>query len=131
MMTDPISDFLIQIKNGYLARKVNLVIPYSKMKGELAKLLVKEGYLGKVEIQKQGKVKKGIQVSLVYKGKDPRLTDVVRVSKIARRVYVSKERIPQVLGGLGVTIVSTPFGLMTEKEARKKGSGGEIICKIW
>jgi len=131
MMTDPISDFLIQIKNGYLARKANLIIPYSKIKEELANLLVKEGYLGKVEIQKAEKLKKNIQISLVYKGKQPKLTDVVRVSKISRRVYVSKEEIPQVLGGLGITIISTPLGLMTGQEARKRGVGGEIVCKIW
>ena len=131
MMTDPIADFLIQIKNGYMARKENVVVPYSKLKDELAKLLLKEGYLGKVQVQHKDKVIKSLSVDLVYRGKEPRLTDVVRVSKIARRIYTKKNKIPKVLGGLGITVISTSLGLMTDSQARKNKLGGEIICKVW
>ncbi|MBI3380035.1 30S ribosomal protein S8 [Candidatus Gottesmanbacteria bacterium] len=131
MLTDPISDLLIQIKNGYMARKKNVVVTHSNIKNEIAHLLSKEGYVGKVEVKNVGKVKKNISIDLVYIGKEPRLTDVVRVSKIARRIYAKKGTIPRVLSGLGMTILSTSSGLMTGKEARKKGLGGEIVCKVW
>lgn len=131
MLTDPISDFLTQIKNGYMARKGSVVVSYSKAKEGIARLLSKEGYLGKVEVKTLGKVKKELLVNLLYKGKEPKLTDVVRVSKISRRTYAKKNKIPKVLGGLGITIITTSSGLMTGAEARKKRLGGEIICKIW
>lgn len=131
MMTDPISDLLAQVKNGYMARKSLVVVSHSKLKTELAKLLSREGYLGKVQIQSNGKVKKNISVELVYKDKQPKLTDILRVSKISRRIYVKKNAIPKVLSGLGISIISTPNGLMTDSEAKKKRIGGEIICKLW
>lgn len=131
MLTDPISDFLIQIKNGYMARKECVVIPYSKIKEELANLLSKKGYLGKVQVRQISKVKRDLAIDLTYVGKQPKLTDVVRVSKISRRVYAKKGEIPKVLSGLGIAIISTSSGLMAGSEARKKGLGGEIICKVW
>lgn len=131
MLTDPISDLLIQIKNGYMARKGNIVVPYSKMKNEIVCLLSKEGYLGKIQVQSVGKGKKNLAIALLYKDKQPKLTDIVKVSKIARRSYAKKNKIPKVLGGLGISVVSTSKGLMTDSEARKKGLGGEIICKVW
>lgn len=131
MLTDTIANFLSQIKNGYLARKENISVPCSKVNESLAHLLSKEGYLGKIEVKKTGKVQKSLLIALVYKTKEPRLTDIKRVSRISRRIYVKKNAIPKVLGGLGVTVVSTPLGLMTDKQARKKGLGGEIICKVW
>lgn len=131
MLTDPISDLLTQIRNGYMARKANVVVPYSGMKDRLAHLLSKEGYLGKVQIQNVDKIKKNLVINLLYPGKQPKLTNLVRVSKITRRDYVKKNKIPKVLGGLGITVVSTANGLMTGNEARKKGLGGEIICKVW
>lgn len=114
-----------------MARKETVVVPLSNIKKELAQLLSKEGYLGKIVVVSDGKVKKKLSVDLIYKGKLPKLTDIERVSKIARRIYVKRGKIPKVLGGLGLLIVSTPSGLMTDNEARKKKLGGEIICKVW
>lgn len=131
MMTDTISDLLIQIKNGYMARREKIIVPYSKLKEELVKLLAKEGYLGKIQVNDDGKVKKLLMINLCYEGKKPKLTEVVRVSKISRRIYVKKDKVPKVLGGMGITILSNSSGLMTDKDARKKGLGGEIVCKVW
>lgn len=131
MLTDPIADFLIQIKNSYLARKEKVILPHSKVKESLAKLLSKEGYVGTVGIEKKDKVKKFLSVGLIYLGKKPRLTEVIRVSKPGKRVYVSKNKIPKVLGGKGMAIISTPSGFMTDREALVKGFGGELICKMW
>src|SRR4030042_6303168 len=113
MMTDPISDFLIQIKNGYLSRKETIVSPYSKMKEELGTVLVRTAFAKKIEIKKDKTGKKEIIVSLTYEGKKPKLTNLVRVSRPGKRVYVGRKKIPFVLGGLGITILSTPKGLMS------------------
>jgi len=129
MINDPIADFLIRIKNGYLAKKTEVSVPYSKIKENLGKILVEEGYLEKLKIKNEKL--KIIELTLKYEGKRPALTDVQRVSKPGLRIYVDKTKIPKVLGGLGITIISTPKGLMTDKEARKKGLGGEVICKVW
>lgn len=131
MLTDTIADFLTQVKNGYMARKENIKVSYSKMNEGLANLLSKEGYLGKIETKKADKLRRTLLIDLVYVGKEPKLTDIKRVSRISRRIYAKKNEIPKVLGGLGITIVSTPSGLMTGSQARKKGLGGEIICKVW
>ncbi|MBI5465606.1 30S ribosomal protein S8 [Candidatus Gottesmanbacteria bacterium] len=141
MLSDPIADFLSRIKNGYLAKKKEITVPFSKIKENLAKILVEEGYLSNGKWQSaqkrvpaesaNGKSKKELVLTLKYEKKKPALTDIKRVSKPGLRIYVDKTKIPKVLGGLGITIVSTPKGLMTDKEARKKGLGGEIICKVW
>lgn len=130
MTNDPIADLLIQIKNGYMARKEKVIIPHSQIKESLAKLLQRTGYVGKVEVVKDG-IFKSISVELSYNGKKPKLIGVVRESKPGRRVYVAKGEIPRVLGGMGVAIISTAEGLLTDKEARKKKIGGELLCKIW
>lgn len=132
MMTDPISDFLIQIKNGYLARKEKIEVPYSKNKEALGKLLVKESYLGKVTVKKEeGSIKKYLIIELLYIGKKPKLTEIVRLSKPSVRIYVKGKQIPKVLGGLGMIIISTPKGFLTGRQAKKDGVGGELICKLW
>lgn len=144
MLSDPIADFLARIKNGYLARKKEMIVPYSKLKENLAKILVEEGYLKEGKRQKarlpslqqaggQAKSKKQDELilTLKYEGKKPALTDVQRVSKPGLRIYVGKRKIPKVLGGLGIVIISTSKGLMTDKQARKKGLGGELVCKVW
>lgn len=131
MMTDPISDLLIQMKNGYLAGKNKIEVPYSNLKEILVNLLEKEDYLGKIRVKSDGKLKKVLEIDLVYANKNPKITEIIRVSKIARRIYVKKGSIPKVLGGKGMAVISTPQGLMTDREARKKGLGGEVICKIW
>ncbi len=131
MMTYPIADFLIQIKNAYLARKETLIVSHSKLKKNLAEVLLREGYIGKVEVKKEGKVTTYLKLTLHYKDKRPALREVVIVSKPGRRVYVGKDTIPKVLGGLGRAIISTPSGIMTGDEAKKKKLGGEFICKVW
>ncbi len=131
MMTYTIADFLIQIKNGYMAHKDTIEVPFSKMKGALAELLKKEGYLSSIEVKNKNTPKSRLIAGLVYEGKNPKVTQITIVSKPGKRVYVGKKRIPKVLGGLGITILSTPLGLMADRQAREKGVGGEIICKIW
>lgn len=130
MTSDPLGDALIQIKNGYLSRKESVTLPHSKIKEELVKLMVKKEYIESIKVI-AGKKGKLLKIVLSYKDKRPALTNVVRVSKPSLRVYADKNSILTVLGGLGFTIISTPSGLMTGAEARKRKIGGEVICKIW
>ena len=129
-MNDPISDCLIRIKNGYLARKGNVQMPHSKMKHAVLDVLNRHGFIGKIEV-KGDKIKKTLSVDLLYQDKTPKLTDLVIVSKPGKRVYVPFKKLPKVLGGLGITIVSTPQGLLSGSVAQKKKVGGELICKVW
>lgn len=130
MVNDPIGDMLIQIKNATLAKKGVIELPYSKLKKALGDVLVREGYVGSVE--KVGTdPKANLKITILYRDGVPALTDVKRVSKPGLRWYVNKSKIPTVVGGMGIAILSTPAGLMTGKEARAKGTGGELLCKIW
>lgn len=135
MVNDLISDFLARVKNGYLARRKTVTAPYSKNLQKLGELLVANNYLEKVSVQKleiaKGKSKKEILLTLKYEGRRPIFTDMVRVSKPGRRVYIKAKKIYPVFSGFGFSVVSTPKGLMTGKDARKKKLGGELICKIW
>ena len=133
MISDPIADLLTRIKNAYLADKKTVSVPYSKTKENLVKILVKKGFIEKIKIESlpRSKKLKIIKVALKYQDKKPVLTGVKRVSKPGVRIYVKRDKIPRVLGGLGIVILSTSQGLMTGEEARKKGLGGEVICKIW
>lgn len=115
-------DMLIRIKNGYLAKKDQVVVPLSKINVAVAKILVKEGFL---------KEQKSKDRDLTLTLAPGSFTDVKIVSKPSLRVYVKKNNLPQVLSGQGIAIVSTPLGLLTNKEARTKGVGGEVICEIW
>lgn len=126
MTNDSLADFLTRIKNGYLARKKEVVIPWSKTKEVLTTILIKEGYLEKSELKKRDLV-----IGLKYDKKRPSLTDIKRISKPGLRIYAKKTKIPRVLSGLGLTILSTSKGLMTNKQAKEKGLGGELICKVW
>ena len=129
-MTDPIADMITRLRNGYLAHKLEVNIPYSKLKEAVAKLLEKEQYVAKVEVREE-KVQKTLVVTLRYTGKLPAVTGVKRLSKPGLRKYSTTKQIPKSLGGYGVTIVSTSLGILTDKEARKKGVGGELLCSIW
>jgi len=133
VVTDPVADFLIRIKNGYLARKKMVVIPWSKIKENLATLLVKEGYLkdSKIKRSKDSKIQI-LEVELKYEDKKPALIGVRRISKPGVRIYAKTKNIPLIRRGQGgLTILSTSQGLMTHEEAKKKNQGGEIICQIW
>ena len=123
---DPVGDALIRIKNGYQVGKVSVVIKFSKLIWKLMKLLQAEGYITEVRQNKRELV-----VTLKYNSRIPVLTDVRRVSKPSLRVYKGVKDLPRVLNGLGIAIISTPKGLMTDKEARKLKTGGEILALVW
>ncbi len=129
-MSDPISNFIISIKNALLARKETVVIPYSKLKESMAGILVREGYVAEVSIDDSAPFKQ-IVLTLKYVGKMPAVTEVRRLSKPGRRVYAPAGQIPKALGGYGITIVSTNKGILTDKEARQQNVGGELICQVW
>ena len=131
MMTDPIADLLTQIKNGYLARLDTITVPYSHIKEEIVLMLAKQSLVRKAEVKIGESGHKQVEVHLFYENKKPKITNILRVSRPGKRVYVGKKEIPRVLGGLGLSILSTSKGLMTDKEARKQKIGGELICKIW
>jgi len=130
MMTDPIADMLTRIRNAFMARKKEVVLPYSKIKLAIAELLIKEGYMEKVE--KSNDKKPLLILKLLYdKENEPAITLLKRVSKPGHRKYVKSSEIHSVLNGFGISIISTPKGLMTNKQAHKEKLGGEIICEIY
>jgi len=131
VVTDPVADFIIRIKNGYLVRKKLIEIPWSKMKEKMAEMLVKEGFLKNAQVKSEKGKFKTLELELKYEGKKPALTEVKRISKPGVRIYAKVNKIPRVRLGVGITIISTPQGLMTDKEARKNHQGGELICQIW
>jgi len=128
MTTDPIADMLTRIRNGIRAQKDSVLVPSSKMKLSIAKILQTQGYIAEVKEIKQGNF---AYLSLqLHQSKKP-ITKLQRVSKPGRRMYSAKTEIPTVLGGRGIVILSTPAGVLTGNDARKKGVGGELICKVW
>lgn len=130
MVNDPIGDMLIQIKNASLAKNSAIELPYSKLKMALGKILLEEGYIA--SIAKVGTdPKANLRVGIKYVNSVSAITGVKRVSKPGLRWYVTKNKIPQVVGGMGIAILSTPLGILTGMEAKKKGIGGELLCKIW
>ena len=133
MVNDPIADMLTRIRNAAMARHDVARIPSSKMKKSIAELLQKEGYVSSVSEEEWGPQKrKTITVTLKYSGEHrAAFNGLRRVSKPGRRVYVGHAKIPRVLNGLGVSIISTSQGLMTDKEARTKKVGGELLCEVW
>lgn len=132
MTTDSVADALIRIKNGYLARGERVSLPYSKLVVSICQVLVKEGYLSRVEeLSSEKNGFKQLVAILKYDNKQPVLTDVKRVSKPGLRVYKGKLKLPYVLNGLGIALISTPKGIMTDKQARKDGLGGEIMAFVW
>ena len=123
---DPIADMLVAIKNGYMAKKSQVLVPYSKFKFEVAKVLEKENFVGKT--QKKDNL---LLVDIIYDNKNPKLHQIKKVSKLGLRIYIKSKNIKKVKGGRGITIVSTPKGVMTGHDAKKKNLGGEVICQIW
>lgn len=123
---DTVAQALIGIKNGYMASKKEVVVPYSKMILAILKLLRKEGYVAEVKVQGRK-----LRVTLKYEGRNPVLTSLERVSKPSKRVYLGYRNLPRVLDGLGIAIVSTPEGVVTDREARKMKMGGEIVAYVW
>lgn len=130
MYTDPIADMLIRIKNAAQARKEAAVLPYSKFKASLAKVLEKEGFVSTVS-EVAGRFKM-LQINLKYDSQGQSvISGLKRVSKPGQRIYLSVEQLPRTNSGLGVTIVSTSQGLLTDREARKSKVGGEVVCQVW
>ena len=130
MVIDPIADLVNRLKNASRAGQVETAIPFSKMKYAVSELLRKEGFVG--DIREKGKgVKKDLVVELNYNGKKPRIAGVKRVSKPSRRLYTSVKEIIPVKNGRGRMVLSTPQGIMTGKQAREAGIGGEILFLIW
>ncbi len=131
MLTDPISDMLIRIKNALMARHKTVEIPASKMKIEIARILKEEGYIEDYEVIETYPQNR-IKIVLKYdENKRPVIRGVKRVSKPGRRIYKGYKDLPKVLDGLGIAIISTSQGIMTDFEARKRKIGGEVICEIW
>ena len=131
-MSDPIADMLTRIRNANTAKHDTVDVPASKMKLAIADILVREGYIKKYDIVEDGGFQT-IRIALKY-GKDKNeriISGIKKISKPGLRVYAGKEDMPKVLGGLGTAIISTSRGLMTDKEARKAGIGGEVIAFIW
>jgi len=133
MVNDPIADMLMRIKNAGEAGNVVTRIPHSDMKLRIANILQREGYIvGATKKAGKKEVQKIIEVTLSYDApKQPRIRGIVRVSRPSRRVYAGSTKLIPVNQGHGITILSTPKGLMTDKEARKEHVGGEVICKVW
>jgi small subunit ribosomal protein S8 len=128
-MTDPIADMLTRIRNANQMRNATVAMPHSKVKEELAKILKEEGYIEGYETS--GDVKKELTLTLKYVGNDRVITGLKRVSKPGLRVYVGAKDMPKVLNGLGIAIISTPNGMVTDKVARKNNVGGEVVAYIW
>ncbi|MCF0109054.1 MAG: 30S ribosomal protein S8 [Erysipelotrichaceae bacterium] len=131
-MTDPIADMLTRIRNGLQAHHETVDMPYSKMKAEIAKILKNEGYITNYTVSGETAAEKKITIDLKYGQGDKKIiTGLKRISKPGLRVYAKSNQIPRVLNGLGIAIISTSQGLMTDKEARAKHAGGEVVAYIW
>lgn len=131
MVTDPIADMLTRIRNASMVRHTQVVMPSSKIKVEIAKILAKEGFIQGYSVVDEKPYAK-LVIGLKYTGRAKSvITGIQRISKPGRRVYTSYKDIPWVRSGLGISIVSTPSGLMTGRNARRAKVGGEIICNVW
>lgn len=130
MMTDPIADMLTRIRNGLQARHASVVVPASKEKEEIAKILKNEGFITDYKVE--GDVKKEMTVTLKYGPNNEKvITGIKRISKPGLRVYAKVDKLPRVLNGLGIAIISTSNGMMTDRDARAKNCGGEVVAYVW
>jgi len=130
-MTDPIADMLARIRNAYMAKHKNITLPHSKIKSEILKVLVKEGYLISSKETNNQDGHKVLEVELKYFEGKPVISQISRISKPGRRVYSSIRKLPYVYNGLGISILSTPKGVMSDTQARKLSLGGEVICQLF
>ncbi|MEM8804710.1 MAG: 30S ribosomal protein S8 [Cyanobacteria bacterium P01_G01_bin.38] len=129
---DTIADMLTRIRNANLARHQAVNIPSTKMTRSIAQVLNEEGFIGETSESVDG-VKRTLTVKLKYKGKtrEPIIRNLTRVSKPGLRVYSNRKELPRVLGGIGIAIISTSSGIMTDRDARRQGVGGEVLCYVW
>lgn len=136
-VNDPIADMLTRIRNSVMVGQSTVAMPSTKMKAEIARILKEEGFIeGFEEVDPEaGAVQKTLRVKLKYVGerrqRRPVITGLVRISRPGRRVYTRKQEIPWVLAGMGISILSTPKGIMTGQRARQLNVGGELLCKVW
>jgi small subunit ribosomal protein S8 len=131
LVTDPIADMLTRIRNGLMVRKPFVLIPSSKIKVAIAQILLEEGYIQGYEVTNE-RPQPNIRIWLKYDEKRRSImAGLERVSRPGRRVYKGKQELPWVLSGLGIAIVSTPKGVMTGRQARRQGVGGEVLCYVW
>ncbi|HSF47757.1 MAG TPA: 30S ribosomal protein S8 [Burkholderiales bacterium] len=128
-MSDPIADMLIRIRNGQQAQKVSITMPSSKLKRAIAEVLKDEGYIENYAVNQQG-IKAALEIQLKYYAGAPVIDRLERVSRPGLRVYKAAKQIPNVMNGLGIVIVSTSKGLMTDRKARAAGLGGELLCLV-
>ena len=131
MSVDTIGDFLTIIRNGVLASKKEVKIPYSRLKHEIANILKDEGFVKDVTVEDTENAFKNLKVALKYARGESVIHEITRVSKPGRRNYESSAHIKPVIGGLGITILTTNRGVMTHKKARQLGVGGEVVCTVW
>ena len=133
MVNDPIADMLTRIRNANTAKHETVDVPSSKMKIQIANILLNEGYIRKYEIVDDKKGFKNIRITLKYGAtrNEKIITDLKRISKPGLRIYIGKDDIPKVLGGLGIAILSTNQGVITDKEARRLQVGGEVLAYVW
>jgi len=130
-MTDPVADFLTRVRNAIRAKQQKVDVPASKLKLEIARILKEEGYISNFKATEENG-QKLVRVYLKYgNGNEAAISNLNRISKPGCRVYVGRTEIPRVLGGLGINILTTPKGVMTGRDARKSGVGGEILCEVW
>lgn len=130
VMTDPIADMLTRIRNANRQHHETVMVPASKLKADIAEILKNEGFIKGYKVEGEGPIK-NIVITLKYRGNERVITDLKRISKPGLRVYAKVNEIPKVLNGLGIVILSTSQGLMTDKEARAKQVGGEVLAYIW
>lgn len=127
-MTDPIADMLTRIRNAAMSGKTEVMVPFSKIKEKIAESLVNEKYL---ESSEKIESEKALKLKIKYVDNKPVITHLKRISKPGCRIYVSKDKIPKILNGYGLAILSTSSGIITDKEAKKMKVGGELLCEIW
>ena len=129
-ISDPIADFLTRLRNAGTARKTEVVAPYSKIKAEIARILKQEGYITDYEVDTTGQLPQ-LKVTTKNQNRTSAITGLKRISKPGLRKYVGASEIPRVLGGMGISILSTPQGIVSGREAKKRNVGGELLAYIW
>jgi small subunit ribosomal protein S8 len=129
-LSDPVADYLARVRNAISAKHDKVDIPASRVKVEITRILKEEGFIQNYKIQ-EDKVQGTIRVFLKYSDGSPVITGLKQVSKPGRRVYAHKDKVPKVVGGLGISIISTSRGIMTGDQSHKVGVGGEVLCQVW
>jgi small subunit ribosomal protein S8 len=131
MVTDPIADLLIRIKNANAAGKKNVTVPYSKAAEAIVNILKSENFIAELEITGEKPAEKAINLTLIYRHKKPVIAKVIKISKPGRRIYAKASEVPVVKYGRGLTLVSTSKGILSNRKAQKLGLGGEVIAQLW